>query len=112
MDDRVYNCEYERTLVMPNRTFLERLAAGELLVADGATGSNMQERGLTLGTAPEVWLYENPAAVVQLHRDFINAGAQILLTDTFGGTSLRLMHAGLEAKVLETNQRAVALARE
>src|SRR5438270_646926 len=73
--DRVYNCNHERTFVMPNRTFLERLAAGELLVADGATGSNMQERGLTLGTAPEVWLYENPAAVVQLHRDFINARA-------------------------------------
>jgi len=97
---------------MPNRTLLERLAAGELLISDGATGTNMQERGLTLGTAPEVWLYENPAAVVRLHRDFIEAGAQILLTDTFGGTRLRLAHAGLEAKVLETNRRAVGLARE
>jgi len=97
---------------MPNRTLLERLAAGELLISDGATGTNLQERGLTLGTAPEVWLYENPAAIMQLHRDFIAAGSQILLTDTFGGSRLRLVHAGLEAKVLETNRLAVSLARE
>ena len=97
---------------MPHQTLRERLAAGELLIADGATGTNMQERGLTLGTAPEVWLYENPAAVVQLHRDFINAGSQILLTDTFGGNRLRLAHGGLEARVLETNRLAVSLARE
>ncbi len=97
---------------MPKRSLLERLAAGEVLISDGATGTNMQERGLTLGTAPEVWLFENPAQVIQLHRDFIAAGSQILLTDTFGGTSLRLVHAGLENKVAEANQRAVALARE
>jgi 5-methyltetrahydrofolate--homocysteine methyltransferase len=97
---------------MPNRSLLERLAAGELLISDGATGTNMQERGLTLGTAPEVWLFENPSQVIQLHRDFIEAGAQILLTDTFGGTSLRLVHAGMEDRVAEANQRAVALARE
>jgi methionine synthase I (cobalamin-dependent) len=47
---------------MPKHTFLERLAAGELLVADGATGTNLQERGLTLGAAPEEWIFGNPAA--------------------------------------------------
>src|SRR5437588_7666778 len=97
---------------MPNRILLERLAAGDLLVSDGATGTNMQDRGLTLGTAPEAWLFENPSEVVRLHRDFIEAGSQILLTDTFGGTRLRLVHAGLESKVRETNRQAVSLARE
>jgi 5-methyltetrahydrofolate--homocysteine methyltransferase len=97
---------------MPTRTLRERLAAGDILISDGATGTNLQERGLTLGTAPEVWLYENPAGVVQLHRDFIAAGSNILLTDTFGGTRLRLVHNGLEDKVQETNLRAVRLARE
>ena len=97
---------------MSKRSLLERLAAGEVLISDGATGTNMQERGLTLGTPPEAWLFENPAAVIQLHRDFIAAGSQILLTDTFGGTSLRLVHAGLGDKVAEANQRGVALARE
>lgn len=97
---------------MPIRPLLERLAAGEILVSDGATGTNLQERGLTLGSAPETWLFENPAEVIRLHRDFIAAGAQILLTDTFGGTSLRLTHAGLEDNAAEVNRRAVALARE
>ena len=97
---------------MPNRTLLERLAAGEILISDGATGTNMQARGLTLGTPPEAWLFENPAQVIQLHRDFIAAGSQILLTDTFGGTSLRLVHAGLGDKVAEANRRGVELARE
>ena len=97
---------------MAKQTFLERLAAGELLVSDGATGTNMQERGLALGTAPEEWIFENPAQVIGLHRDFIAAGAQILLTDTFGGTSLRLVHAGMKAAAPELNRRAVALARE
>jgi 5-methyltetrahydrofolate--homocysteine methyltransferase len=97
---------------MPTRSLLERLESGELLVSDGATGTNLQERGLTLGTAPEAWIFEDPAQVIRLHRDFIAAGAQILLTDTFGGTRLRLVHAGLEAKVAEANRRAVALARQ
>ena len=97
---------------MPNRSLLERLAVGEVLISDGATGTNMQERGLTLGTPPEAWLFENPAAVIQLHRDFIAAGSQILLTDTFGGTSLRLVHAGMGDKVAEANRRGVELARE
>jgi 5-methyltetrahydrofolate--homocysteine methyltransferase len=97
---------------MPNRSLLERLAAGEILVSDGATGTNLQDRGLTLGTPPEAWIFENPAEVIRLHRDFIDAGAQILLTDTFGGTGLRLVHAGLQDNAAEVNRRAVALARE
>ena len=97
---------------MPIRSLLERLAAGEILVSDGAMGTNLQERGLTLGTAPEVWLFENPAEVIRLHRDFIAAGSQILLTDTFGGTGLRLIHADLKESAAQVNRRAVALARE
>jgi 5-methyltetrahydrofolate--homocysteine methyltransferase len=97
---------------MPNRSFLERLAAGELLVSDGATGTNLQERGLMVGTAPEEWVFGNPSQIIGLHRDFVAAGARILLTDTFGGTSLRLVHAGLQAGAPELNRRAVGLARE
>lgn len=94
------------------QTFLERLAAGTVLVSDGATGTNLQDRGLAFGKAPEEWLFENPAGIVQLHRDFIAAGANILLTCTFGATPLRLEHVGLRDRTAEVNARAVALARE
>ena len=97
---------------MAKYTFLERLAAGDLLVSDGATGTNLQERGLGFGAAPEEWIFGNPAEVVRLHRDFVDAGSQILLTDTFGGTHLRLVHAGLDGNAAEVNRRAVGLARE
>src|SRR5260221_593255 len=84
-------------------------------------GLPLPHKPITKKVAPFAPWYETPGkastrpepgGVLHLHRDFMDAGAQILLTDTFGGTSLRLMHAGLEARVLETNQRAVALARE
>ncbi len=97
---------------MANRSLIDRLAAGEVLVADGAMGTNLQERGLALGMAPEMWVFDNPAEVLRLHRDFLEAGAQILLTDTFGGTCLRLAHSGLSDRAAEVNRRAVALARE
>jgi 5-methyltetrahydrofolate--homocysteine methyltransferase len=97
---------------MAKSTFLERLAAGELLVSDGATGTNLQVRGLTLGTAPEAWIFDNPAELIGLHRDFINCGAKIILTNTFGGTTLRVAHAGLAGDAAELTRRAVALARE
>ncbi|MCC7359462.1 MAG: homocysteine S-methyltransferase family protein [Anaerolineales bacterium] len=92
--------------------FLDRLKAGDVLVADGATGTNLQARGLAFGKAPEEWLFEQPEQIRQLHRDFVAAGANILLTCTFGGTPLRLEHVGMADKVVEVNRTAVALARE
>lgn len=92
--------------------FLERLSRGEVLVADGATGTNLQQRGLAAGTAPEVWVLEQPEKILQLHRDFVAAGSDLILTATFGGTPLRLQHSGLLERTAEVNRRAAALARE
>jgi 5-methyltetrahydrofolate--homocysteine methyltransferase len=92
-------------------SFLDRLRAGEVLVADGATGTNLQQRGLGRGVPSERWVLDNPDQVVRLHQDFIAAGADLVLTCTFGGTSIRLEQAGLAARAAEVNQKAVALAR-
>ena len=92
-------------------SFRDVVARGEILVADGATGTNYQARGLERGQAPEQWLYEQPDKVTQLHRDFVQAGANIILTNTFGATAVRLAHAGLENDAVQVNQRAVELAR-
>lgn len=93
-------------------SFLERLQTGRVLVADGATGSNLQQRGLDRGMPSERWVLENPEQIVRLHRDFIAAGADIILTSTFGATSIRLEHAGLADRTAEVNRTAVALARQ
>ena len=75
--------------------FLERLSTGQILVADGATGTNYQQMGLAIGVAPEEWIDTEPHDVLGLHRAFIGAGADIILTDTFGGTPVRLRGSAL-----------------
>jgi 5-methyltetrahydrofolate--homocysteine methyltransferase len=93
-------------------TFLQQLASGVILVADGATGTNYQQMGLPLGVAPEEWLETEPEKVIGLHRAFIDAGAQIILTDSFGGTPLRLRETSFSGRARELNRRAAQLARE
>jgi 5-methyltetrahydrofolate--homocysteine methyltransferase len=97
---------------MEPSTFLERLKSGEVLVADGATGTNLQARGLERGAPAETWLFDRPEEILRLHVDFIQAGAQIILTDTFGASPLRLEATTLAGRVDEVNQRAVELARQ
>lgn len=92
-------------------TILERLARPGVLVADGATGTNLQRMGLARGVAPETWVLERPEAIRALHRSFLEAGSDFVLTCTFGGTRLRLQYAGLADRVAEVNRRAVELAR-
>jgi len=92
--------------------FLQLLQTKKPLVADGATGTNLQKRGLERGMPGEVWVLEHPEQILQLHKDFIAAGADIILTCSFGGTSVRLEHAGLADRAGEVNRRAAQLARQ
>ena len=93
------------------RGFVERLNAGDVLFADGATATNYQEMGMGIGVAPEEWVFDQPNAVRDLHCAFIDAGADIILTDTFGGTSLRLRESRYAGRATELNRRAAELAR-
>ena len=81
------------------------------LLADGATGSNLFDRGLQSGDAPELWNIEHPDRVADLHRNFVDAGADIILTNSFGGTRHRLKLHKAEHRVGELNERAAALAQ-
>jgi 5-methyltetrahydrofolate--homocysteine methyltransferase len=92
--------------------FVELLDERGVVVADGATGTSYQERGLEIGEAPEEWLFRSPERVIELHRAFVEAGADLILTDTFGATPLRLQHTSLAGRVHDVNVRAVELARE
>ena len=70
--------------------FLERLNGGEILGADGATGSNLQKMGLKAGQAPEDLIIDNPDILLELESMFVKAGSDIILTCTFGGTRMRM----------------------
>lgn len=93
-------------------SFLDRLRAGDVLIADGATGTNLQQRGLGRGVSSERWVLDNPEQIVRLHCDFIEAGADLILTSTFGATSIRLEQSGLAGRASEINRQAVGLARQ
>jgi methionine synthase I (cobalamin-dependent) len=87
------------------------LAERPWLLADGATGSNLFDRGLQSGDAPEMWNAEHPERVAQLQRAFVEAGADIILTNTFGGTRHRLKLHKAEYRVAELNEKAARIAR-
>jgi 5-methyltetrahydrofolate--homocysteine methyltransferase len=93
-------------------TFLAQLSQGHVFLADGATGTMLQSMGLEPGRAPEAWVFERPEGVRALHRLYLDAGSDLILTNTFGGTRFRLEREELAERVPELNQRAAELARE
>ncbi len=96
---------------MPDQPFLTRINNGDVLVADGATGTNLISRGLPTGVIAESWVLEHPERIIQLHREFISAGADVLLTSTFNASSIRLKNSPLDGMSDLVNQKAVELAR-
>lgn len=92
--------------------FLERLNSDEILVADGATGSNLQKMGLRPGQPPEDLIIDNPDIVYKLESMFVEAGSDIILTCTFGGTRLRMKDSKYQERAPEVNTRAAELARK
>lgn len=90
----------------------ELLATGRVLVADGATGTNYFKMGLTSGEPPEFWVTDHPDRVKSLHQQFVDAGADVILTDTFGCNRHRLKLHKAESRVHELASGAARLARE
>ena len=90
----------------------ELLAEKGVLLADGATGTNLFAMGLEAGEAPELWLESQPEKIVKLHQDFVDAGADIILTNSFGGTRHRLKLHHAADRVFELNKKAAQIARE
>ena len=90
---------------------LERLSAGEILVADGATGSNLQKMGLKPGRPPEDLIIDSPDILYQLEKSFVDAGSDIILTCTFGGTRMRMKDSKYQDRTPEVNIRAAEMAR-
>ena len=91
--------------------FSHLLATRPWLLADGATGSNLFDVGLVSGDAPELWNTEHPDRIAALHQSFVDAGADILLTNSFGGTVYRLKLHNAQGRMAELNTLAAQIAR-
>ena len=96
---------------MTRAVFTELLAQRPWLLADGATGTNLFDSGLMSGDAPELWNEQHPERIEDLHRGFVEAGADIILTNSFGGNRYRLKLHQAEARAAEINFRAAEIAR-
>lgn len=81
------------------------------ILADGAMGTMLLAAGLEFGDPPESWNERYPERIRAVHRGYLAAGAQLILTNTFGGNRFRLALHGLDGRVAELNQAAVQLAR-
>ncbi len=98
-------------MATPSNPLSELLAEKGVLLADGATGTNLFAQGLEAGEAPELWNEAQPEKIVKLHQDFVDAGADIILTNSFGGTRHRLKLHHAENRVHELNKKAAEIAR-
>ncbi|NNE95629.1 MAG: betaine--homocysteine S-methyltransferase [Acidimicrobiales bacterium] len=90
--------------------FLDLLRSDRPLLADGAMGTSLFALGLISGDCPERWNIETPQRVVEVHRGYIRAGCDIILTNSFGGNGYRLKLHGLEGQVHQLNEAAAQLA--
>ena len=82
------------------------------ILADGATGTNLFNMGLPAGEAPELWNEQHPDRIKALYQGFANAGADLILTNSFGGNSARLKLHGAQGRAYELSRTAAELARE
>lgn len=83
-----------------------------ILISDGAMGTMLQNKGLTDGGAPELWNVENPSAIEEVLESYAAAGANLITTNTFGGTRGRLQMHGLEDRLFELNKAGAKIARK
>ena len=91
--------------------FLDRVRTGEVLVSDGATGTYLQLHGLEPGGCPEEFNLSHPEIVRQMALDYFEAGSDLVLTNSFGGSAYRLKEYGLNGRVEEVNRLAAEHAR-
>lgn len=89
-----------------------RLLDQRILVIDGAMGTMLQENGLESGECPELWNMTHPEIVSKIHNAYLDAGADIILTNTFGANGIKLGKYNQHHQLEEINQQAVKLARE
>lgn len=97
---------------MIKRNLIEEISKGNVLVSDGAWGTFLQQKGLKPGECPEEWNLSHREEVLDIARSYIEAGADMIETNSFGASSLKLSHYGLSEKAFEINKIAAEISRE
>ncbi|KAF0239065.1 MAG: hypothetical protein FD181_450 [Prolixibacteraceae bacterium] len=89
----------------------DQIKAGKIFVSDGAWGTFLQQKGLKLGECPEEWNITHPEEVFDIAKSYIDAGADMIETNSFGGTIFKVEKYGLADKVFELNKAAAEISR-
>lgn len=92
--------------------FKDMLASHDVILADGATGTNLFNMGLESGEAPELWNVDQPKKIAALYKGAVDAGSDLFLTNTFGGTASRLKLHSAEKRVRELSRAGAEIGRE
>ena len=91
--------------------FAQLMKQGPILL-DGATGTNLMSAGMPIGVCPEAWILEHPEVLLQLQREYVEAGSNIVYAPTFTGNRIKLQEYGLEDRLEEINTSLVKLSKE
>jgi 5-methyltetrahydrofolate--homocysteine methyltransferase len=97
---------------MARQKITEALKTGKVLVSDGAWGTFLHKKGLQPGECPELWCIDRSDDVQDVAANYIQAGADMVETDSFGGSSFKLQHYGLEGRAAEINEAAARISRK
>lgn len=96
---------------MTRKEFLD-FVQSRIVILDGSTGRNLQERGMPSGVCPEDWMLKNPQVLIGLQKEFLEAGTDILFAPTFTANRVKLAEYGLEKQIAEVNKGLVGLSRK
>jgi len=94
------------------KTEFQNLCKNKIVILDGATGTNLQKAGMPTGECPEAWILENPQILLNLQKEYVEAGTDILYAPTFTANRVKLAEYGLENNLVSMNEKLVALSKE